>query len=209
MKPITQSGDSIRVVHPLFQKEGDGSIPISPLQLRISKVHSRKAMILNKLWHSRLPEIRNYHNCSLCFSAEYDNRYYAIAMWSNPSNRFLNGRNWLELRRMAISPDAPKNTASFMIKIMKNTIKKENLKIIKLISYQDEDVHIGTIYKASGWYIGTRSKFHTWEGRPGRKDQSNAPKTRWEFDLPYRYKPRKQRNQKSIPLIKEIEPFFK
>ena len=184
-----QGGDSIRVVHTLFREEGDGSIPISPLQLSINKMPKQLAVMLNELWHSRLPDISNWQNCE-CFAADFGNRYYAVAMWSIPSARGLNGMGWYELRRMAIAPDAPKNTASRMIKIMRETIKKERPEIIKLISYQDTDVHLGTIYKASGWKVGNvgerideTKKHNNWKTRKGRKNQSTAPKIRWEYDL--------------------------
>lgn len=183
------SGDSIRVVHPLFQGEDDGSIPISPLQLEVEKMPKELAQSLNELWHSRLPDISNWHNCE-AYAAFFQNIYYAVAMWSIPSARALNGRNWWELRRMAIAPDAPKNTASRMLKIMRLDIKKNKPNIIKLISYQDSDVHSGTIYKADNWVIGNvgerideTKKYNNWKTRPGRKNQSTAPKIRWEYDL--------------------------
>ena len=182
-------GDSIRVVHTLFQEEDDGSIPISPLQLSINKMPKKLAKELNELWHSRLPDISNWNNCE-CYGADYKNRYYAVAMWSIPSARALNGRGWWEMRRMAIAPDAPKNTASRMLKIMRLLILKEKPTINKLISYQDTDVHNGTIYKSSGWVVGNigerideTQKYNNWKTRPGRKNQSTAPKIRWEYDL--------------------------
>ena len=49
------SGESIRVVHPLFQEEGGGSIPTSPLQLYIGRLHYKTAEGLVREWHSRLP----------------------------------------------------------------------------------------------------------------------------------------------------------
>jgi len=91
MNKVFQSGESIRVVHSLFQEEGGGSIPTSPLQFNIARMDKHLAYKLNEYWHSRLPSISNWQNCD-CFGAEFSNRYYAIAMWSNPSARALNGR---------------------------------------------------------------------------------------------------------------------
>ena len=51
------SGDSIRVVQPLFPVEGEGSSPISPLQLEIEEINIDLSRKLNNLWHSRLPKI--------------------------------------------------------------------------------------------------------------------------------------------------------
>jgi len=165
---------------------------------------------LNNLWHSRLPDIANYQNCD-CYGAIYKNYYFAIAMWSIPSARALNGRNWWELRRMAIAPDAPKNTASRMLKIMAQLIKKEKPQITKLISYQDTDVHCGTIYKASGWVVGNvgkrideTKKWNNWKTRAGRKNQSTAPKIRWEKQI----RPEPKPEQKpETPTAEQIELF--
>jgi len=142
-------------------------------------------MELNRKWHSRLPIINNWVNCNLCYGAIYDGIYYAIAMWSNPTARLIDHRTVLELRRMAIAPDAPKNTASRMLRIMKYHIRKKMPKIVKLISYQDTEAHKGTIYKASGWrkadnYISRR---RIWEYRPNRTTQACAPRIRWELNI--------------------------
>jgi hypothetical protein len=87
---------------------------------------------------------------------------------------------------MAISPDAPKNTASRMLKIMTILIKRRMENIYKLISYQDTSVHQGTIYKAAGWNAASYSKYQSWNQhskRPGRIEQSTAPKVRWEKQI--------------------------
>lgn len=177
-------GDGIRVVHPLFQEEGDGSIPISPLQLRIERIPKTVAASLNGYWHSRLPEIANWQNCD-CYGAFFANRYYAVAMWSIPSARMLNGRGWYELRRMAIADDAPPNTASRMLKIMRILIAKEKPEIKRLISYQDTGVHKGTIYRAAGWKPTELSGGGEWS-RPSRHRESVqaiTPKQRWEYEI--------------------------
>ena len=134
---MNKCGDSIRVVHPLFQEEGGGSIPTSPLQLHIGEISSKQAILLNELWHSRMPRLDCYAVCKPCFAAEFENIFYAIAMWSLPiaANRLKNGKESLELRRMAIADDAPKNTASRMLKIMTMMIRKQRPDIKRLISY--------------------------------------------------------------------------
>lgn len=181
-------GDNTRIMHPLFFiKEDEGSIPTSPLQLRIDQCNVRLACKLNRLWHSRFPEIKESNiirnRRSICFSAEYDGLFYASAIWSDPiaANRLNGGENMLELRRMAIAPDAPKNTASRMISLMVKSIKKKWPELTKLISYQDTEVHYGTIYKASGWVQETTATLTEWdnEKRNRNKAQSTAPKIRW------------------------------
>jgi len=149
-----------------------------------------EARLLNALWHSVLPNTRlenlsrTRHN--VCYGAEFDGIFYAAAIWTTPiaSNRLKDGLLTLELRRLAISADAPRNTASRMICIMSQLIKKKFPSIIKLISYQSTQHHKGTIYSASGWTAAATSKFTEWhkkEGRPSPQIFSN--KARWEKNI--------------------------
>lgn len=153
-------------------------------------------MRLNEAWHSRLPlTVKTNLDSkphSIFFGAEYDGVYYAVAMWTDPIARKLNGRNWLELRRLAIAPDAPRNTASRMLRVMALLIRRRWPHIVRFISYQDTEVHTGGIYKAAGWTIGSTHKVSTgWATRPRAAMQSVAPKVRWELNLnpPHRQGP--------------------
>ncbi len=177
------------IVHPLFQEEDDGLIPISPLQFQIGRMSSKQARNLNYLWHSRLPELKNWQMCE-AYGATYCNRYYAVAFWSHPVARLLNDKGLWELRRLAICNDAPKNTASRMLKIMRKLITKAHPSIRKLISYQDTAVHQGTIYRASGWVKCDMSGTHSngdWGGssklRKTAKSVAVGQKQRWEYDI--------------------------
>lgn len=181
-------GDAVRVTTPLFQEEHGGSIPTSPLQLRFGVVSEGIFKDLNAAWHSRLPKIGNSH-FRVCYGAETNGRIYAVAAWSNPVARLLPQLTWLDLRRFAIAPDAPKNTASRMLGWMRRDIKKRFPAVVRLISYQDLEVHSGTIYKASGWTpaVGYKSRSRGWTGagwdtrlRKGRTNQAVAPRMRWE-----------------------------
>ena len=187
------SGEIVTVACPLFQMDGGGSSPTSPLQFKIVEVDVRRAQKLNQEWHSRLPiyQTGSCLNATICFAAIYENIFYAVAIWSNPVARLLPQKKWLELRRLAIASNAPKNTASRMIAIMVRIIKKQFPHITKLISYQDCEIHKGTIYKAAGWIIGYHHSGGTWcrpnshnkSGTPrNRPDLNNAtsPKIRWE-----------------------------
>ena len=182
------SGDGVRVAQPLFPVEGQGSIPMSPLQLNIKHCPLSLAKKLNKRWHSKLPDYKTgFMPISMaCFTAEFKNIYYAVAIWNNPSSPSFSNRNFLELRRMAISQDAPFNTASRMIKIMVSMIKKDFPLIERLISYQDTSVHKGTIYKASGWIKGCESiktiKLYG-KARNQKTTEINFPKIRWEKQI--------------------------
>ena len=191
MKPYYEtelSGDGVRVAQPLFLVEGQGSIPMSPLQFNIEEIPKNIFRILNKKWHSRLPNPGGFYVNGLFFGAAYKNIYYAVAGWSYPIARMIARPDILELRRFAIHPDAPPNTASRMLKIMTNLIKKIRPDVYRLISYQDTDVHKGTIYKASGWiktHISTEGD-QNWVKTHGRKAsslQTISAKIRWEKQI--------------------------
>lgn len=164
--------------------------PATAKDLIVKTCSVGRACELNSLWHSRLPKIdvsnvvRNSECCS--FVAEYDDFAYACAIWSSPVARLLNGQGILELRRLAISPCAPKNTASRMLSLMRKYIHSQFPHIVKFVSYQDTDVHAGTIYKASGWIpVDTTKSTKTWDmpNRKRAKTQSSGPKIRWELQI--------------------------
>lgn len=185
---MTTRDDSIRAVCPLFLGEGGGSTPTSSLQLHFGNVSLDLAVQLVALWHSRLPKVdksnmlRNKH--LWCVGAEHSGRWYAVAIWTNPIARAYNDKNWLELRRFAIADDAPKNTASRMIAVMTRMIRREFPQVDRLISYQDTDVHVGTIYAAAGWSaVGYRrggADAWTSKSRKRTKAQASGAKVRWE-----------------------------
>lgn len=181
-------GESIRVMHPLFQAGEGGSIPTSPLHMRVEQINYLLALELNEAWHSRLPRmgtgcIKNMP--FLSFAATHADRIYAVAIWSNPVARNLPQKEWLELRRMAVAPDAPPNTCSWMLAVMKRLIKKLKPHIDRLVSYSDTEVHEGTIYKAAGWTPTTINPNGNWtrKSRPRPEAQSLSAKQRWEISV--------------------------
>jgi hypothetical protein len=185
-------GDGVMETQLAFQLEVGGSIPTSPLQLKFNEIRVQTACELNKKWHSRFPLIdwsnvvRNKHY--ICYGAFHDSNCFAVAIWSSPiaANRLKDGQLLMELRRMAIADEAPKNTASRMLSWMRKDIEKKFPDILRLISYQDIEAHKGTIYKASGWnLIKTMNKEVAWDNsrRARSKLQSEAIKVRWEYKL--------------------------
>lgn len=181
--------DSLVSKTSVIQTEDSGAIPVSTLQLRICHMNKARAVELNAAWHSVLPYIPAFH-VQIAYGAEYGGKYYAVALWGRPVARTICGKGWLELRRMAIAKDAPKNTASRMLGIMARDIRKIRPDICKLISYQDTARHKGTIYKAAGWSPVDRSSSPiNWGGAaqtnkpPTRLRKpiiASAPKIRWE-----------------------------
>lgn len=190
---MEKCADDVRLAYPLFQGESGGSNPTSALQLYVRKIDKKHGYSLNKKWHSRLPVLENYQTCEW-YAAEYDGIIYAVACWGHPLARKLNGRNWYELRRMAISPESPHNTASRFLSIMVKILKREHPEIVKLISYQDTEVHRGIIYRASNWQpVTCYLSGDNWNNEKRFKDgclqdgplglKKATPKIRWEYDL--------------------------
>jgi len=181
--------DSIRAVCPLFLGEGGGSTPTSSLQLHFGEISLDLAIQLVALWHSRLPKVDKSNMVRTrhlwCVGAEHGGKWYAVAIWTNPVARLLNDLPALELRRLAIADDAPANTASRMLGIMAKLIRKKFPTIERLLSYQDCDVHAGTIYAAAGWHRAAVNKNGNWD-RPNRtRGVAQAPgqKIRWEKEI--------------------------
>lgn len=188
--------DEIRIVAPLFFSADDGELPTSPKQLDIVEIDRYRARDLNALWHSRLPiyDTGFCLNSTISFGACYKNCWYAIAIWTNPVSASLPQREWLELRRMAIAPDAPKYTATRMLSKMQKRIAVKFPYVTTLVSYQDMEVHQGTIYKAANWVASGIHKGGSWN-RPNtiqkngkrrlRPDRNNAigAKQRWIYEL--------------------------
>lgn len=185
---VTSSGGLINemmIQEPLFW-DGKFEIAESPKVLKLDVIKPQFASALNSVWHSRLPAIhwsnivRNRYY--VCYGASYMGVWVACAIWSSPVNQHFDIVKTLELRRMAISELCPKNTATNLISRMIKDIDKRLPLVTKLISYQDTEVHLGTIYKASNWFIDAETKFNTWgKSRKRAADQSKADKIRWGY----------------------------
>ena len=176
-----QRADGIREVRSLFQARGSGAVPTSALQLIFAHIPMVEAKRLNQLWHSRLPKFSR-PTCRASYGAEFDGVYYATAILTNPLARMLPQREWIELNRMAIAPDAPKNTASRMLSWLTRDVKKRFPEALRLVSYQAIDCHAGTIYKASGWRPAERSSGGEWNSKSKSRTASvlPCPKQRWD-----------------------------
>lgn len=174
------SADDVTDSMPLFRSGRGGAIPTSALQLQISRCKVHRACDLNALWHSRFPKI-NWSNVVrnrdyACYIAEYDDIAYAVAIWSSPiaANRLTEGKTALELRRMAICDNAPPNTASRMIGIMRRIIAKEMPHLTLLISYQDTDVHAGLSTRRADGKRQRKTKEHLGRMKIGNETRNKA-----------------------------------
>jgi hypothetical protein len=125
--------------------------------------------------------------------ADYDDKAYAVAIWSTPiaANRLKDGWKKLELRRLAVAPDVPRNSCSRLLAVMQRLVVKKWPDLIQLVSYQDVEAHTGTIYRAAGWHCDLTSRDYKPWGRRQRDHglqlasivQTGAPKARWVYDL--------------------------
>ena len=177
-----EPGQDVSAVAPLFGIPTTEA-PTSPKQFQVVVVSANLAVRLNEQWHSRLPLFGGCPRVS--YALTHNERYYGVAIWSSPVARLLPQLEWLELRRMALAPEVPYNTASWFLARMERLIPVAFPDVVRLISYQDTEAHQGTIYKASNWVNAHTGQGQEWT-RPSRRSlpqQSAAPKIRWEKEL--------------------------
>jgi len=182
---VNRADGVTRVAQSLFQANGGGSTPTSALQLWFSKIEKQTARTLNRLWHSRYPETSR-SAVRVCYGADFDGFYYAVAMWTNPSSPKLPQLAWLMLSRWAIAPDAPKNTGTRMESWMVRDVRRRFPEVTTLVSYSDADTHDGAIYKACNWIEGEtttrKASSRNWHNRERARQQLNRVAervTRW------------------------------
>lgn len=108
-----------------------------------------------------------------------------VAWWLPPTRvaaESVNRDHWqkvLSLSRMAVLPDCPKNSCSFMLARSIDIIRRER-RFVTLVTYADESQgHTGGVYKASGWtYVGKTGPYLRWLDRSGRQVSAKATKSR-------------------------------
>ena len=100
-----------------------------------------------------------------------------------PSAKTYNPDYVLELNRVYFRDDAPKNTESQALAMMRKHVRTWLPSIRLLIAYSDPAVgHAGTIYLADGWCpLGTtgHKSGYGWRSRPNRREDPVTPKLRW------------------------------
>ena len=141
--------------------------PLKARELEFTLCDKPIAVTLCRRWHSRLPNTQA-GPWQFAFAAHVRGTIFAVALWNNPSTRCLPS-HWLELRRMACAPGIPKNSCSRFLGWMVRYFKREHPERERCISYQDPAVHLGTIYRASGWT-------EVFRGVDRHRDRSDARK---------------------------------
>ena len=111
-----------RFLSPLFDPPSDPPAKASRLTLVYCEPDVARQGIAD--WHSRLPYTQS-GPWKFAFVAHYRFTAFAVALWNNPSARTL-PNEWLELRRMAVSDDAPHCTASWFLAAMARRIRADH-----------------------------------------------------------------------------------
>lgn len=183
------SVDLDRIAEPLLFPPNGGE-PHRARDLSLMPCSVEHARLLNRKWHSRLPKTQR-GPWQFAFRMVFDGITYAVALLHNPSARTLPG-HWVELRRMAVSSDAPHCTASRFLSELVKWFRRRAPECERIISYQDSAVHAGTIYRAAGWSVGRVQKARVRDrsglrpsGRAYRTGQNgpapdSSEKVRWE-----------------------------
>lgn len=131
-------------------------------------------------WHSILPNPVPGWRVAFIMCAP-DGLPLAVATWGRPIARLEDQITTLELTRQANGPYAPRNSSTFMLGRMRRWIRANMPNIKRLISYQDADRHLGTIYKADNWRcVGETYSDASWTNRAGRLGTERKHKMKWE-----------------------------
>jgi len=100
-----------------------------------------------------------------------------------PTSRELDADHLLELTRMFFVDEAPFNTESKGLAMLRRFVRRWFPQIRLLLAYSDPaQGHRGTVYEADGWCAfgkTARSHGYGWKSRQGRRDECVGAKTRW------------------------------
>lgn len=147
----------------LFQELDGGASPTSPLQFFIRTVNHFTATNFYKKWHY-LGDTDFISTIN--FGAYFDNICHGVISYGSPNAKKMKGYydensqdGWFEIKRLAMSDKAPKNSESRFIAISMRMLRKM-FKVIGMVTLADSSVgHSGIIYKASGFkYLGLTDK---------------------------------------------------
>jgi hypothetical protein len=106
-----------------------------------------------------------------------------VSTWGRPVARAEDQSGaTLEHTRMALSPGAPKNSASWFIAQNRRWIRENMPEVGRLIAYVDESDHSGVTYRADNWrpIYSRRRKAQSWANRPGRTGRKAILRTKFE-----------------------------
>lgn len=107
-----------------------------------------------KQWHYS-KSIRSQQQKHVFKLVDKHDRLVGVAIYGNPMSRHYDSLETIELRRLCLIDDTPRNTESFFIAKTLKWLEK-NTKYTQVVSFADpNNGHVGTIYKASNFeYTG-------------------------------------------------------
>lgn len=158
--PTIVSGDSSTVEQLTFQLTDGGSAPTSPLQLFLKLTNYETAALCYQRWHYFGDKgfLASYN-----FGVYFDGVIYGAISYGIPNASQIKGlyepetqSNFMELTRLALSDDLPKNSESRVIAVSLRMLKKAEPRLKGIITYADTAYgHTGIIYRASNFrYLG-------------------------------------------------------
>ncbi|WP_051276525.1 XF1762 family protein [Desulfovirgula thermocuniculi] len=118
-----------------------------------------------------------------CLGVWYGDRLVGTLMFGRPSARLEDQEHTMELTRMVLLNECPRNSESRVLALAAEWIRRNMPEIRRLISYADPGKgHRGTVYRAAGWRFVGRTAGGRWTrtGRP-RKDTATGPKLKFEL----------------------------
>lgn len=146
--------------------ESKGSIPISPHQLIISQGKFSDFADLLEKYHYKSSKIGggiSYH-----LILRFEGRVFGGIVIGKMRHTNSYDENAVELRRMVLHPDCPKNTASYFLSKTIWWLKKHT-DVSIVYTFADTTVgHVGTCYKAANFeYVKTTppTKHVLWKGK--------------------------------------------
>lgn len=181
---------------PAVQREGSGFNPTSTLQksdwIVIPIPRKEAARFIERHHYARGASNTAVFTHGLMRVAEIGKpEIYGVAWWLPPTKgaaMTVNLDHWrdvLALSRLACSPEAPKNSESFLLAHSVRMIRSVG-RWKSLVTYADESQgHTGTIYRAAGWtYIGTTTPEPRWiDSATGRQVARLATETRTNAEM--------------------------
>jgi len=154
-----------------------------PKQLQLRPVHGE--------WIDRWIATHHYLGYSppgarLRIAVYYDGRCVGGMLFGRPIARNIDQWTTLELTRMYLLDECPRNSESRCLGQAAKMIRQMFPEVKQLIAYSDPSYgHQGTIYKAAGWVFDGMTTGGAWirsDGAP-RRNKATSPKLKWVKDL--------------------------
>jgi len=118
----------------------------------------------------------------VCLGVWHGDRLVGVLMFGRPAARLEDQERTLELTRMVLLDECPRNSESRALALAARWIRRYMPEIRRLITYADPAKgHHGTVYLAAGWRLVGRTSGGRWSrsGRP-RRDAAPGPKLKFE-----------------------------